>query len=101
MAQLTLIVSDISNPNGLAFSPDEKTLYATAGRVLRRYDVQADGTVTNGQVFVSMEADTTPGVPDGITSRRQRKCMVDGPRRDMDHVAGRKTHRHNCRQHPW
>ena len=64
--KLTLIVSDIPVPNGLAFSPDEKTLYATAGRALRRYDVQADGTVTNSQLFINMESDATPGVPDGV-----------------------------------
>jgi gluconolactonase len=77
--QLTLIVSDISNPNGLAFSPDEKTLYATAGRVLRSYDVQADGTVTNSRVFVSMEADTTPGVPDGIRVDVKGNVWATGP----------------------
>jgi gluconolactonase len=76
---LTLIVSDIPVPNGLAFSIDEKTLYATAGRVLRRYDVQADGTATNGQLFVSMEGDTTPGVPDGVRVDVKGNVWSTGP----------------------
>ena len=76
---LTLVVSDISNPNGLAFSPDEKYLYATAGRSLRRYEVQGDGTATNGQLFVGMEADTTPGVPDGVRVDIRGNVWSTGP----------------------
>jgi len=77
--KLTLIVSDITNPNGLAFSPDEKVLYATAGRSLRRYDVQPDGTVTNSQVFIDMEADKTPGVPDGVRVDVSGNVWTTGP----------------------
>lgn len=77
--KLTLIVSDIAVPNGLAFSPDEMRLYATAGRTLRRYDVQTDGTVTNSQVFVSMETDTTPGVPDGVRVDVKGNVWSTGP----------------------
>jgi gluconolactonase len=40
-------------PNGITLSPDEKTLYVTAGaNRTMRYDVLADGTVANGRVFV-------------------------------------------------
>lgn len=39
--------------NGITLSPDEKYLYVSAGRTVRRYDVQADDTVTNGQVFIA------------------------------------------------
>jgi gluconolactonase len=78
-SKLTLIVGDIPVPNGLAFSPDEKTLYGTAGRALRRYDVQADGTVTNGQVFIDMESDRTPGVPDGVRVDVKGNVWTTGP----------------------
>lgn len=77
--QLTLVVSDIPIPNGLAFSPDEKTLYATAGRALRRYDVQTDGTVTNGRLFIDMESDTTPGLPDGVRVDVKGNVWSTGP----------------------
>lgn len=77
--KLTLIVSDIATPNGLAFSVDEKTLYATAGRMLRQYDVQPDGTVANGRLFVNMEADTTPGVPDGVRVDVKGNVWSTGP----------------------
>jgi gluconolactonase len=52
---VTLLIHDIKAPNGIAFSPDEKTLYVSDVDPKRAawlaYDVQPDGTVTNGRVF--------------------------------------------------
>ncbi len=48
-------------PNGIALSPDEKWLYLSAGRKLKRYEVKADGTLGAGSVFA--EGD---GFGDGI-----------------------------------
>ncbi|HEY8613924.1 MAG TPA: SMP-30/gluconolactonase/LRE family protein [Roseomonas sp.] len=50
--RLTAVISDLVNPNGLAFSPDEKKLYVvewkgTPNRSLWSYDVNSDGTVGN------------------------------------------------------
>jgi len=47
--KLTAVITDILNPNGLAFSPDEKKLYVvewrgTPNRSIWAYDVSADGT---------------------------------------------------------
>jgi len=45
-----------AQPNGIAFSPDEKHLYANADfKNIMRYDVQPDGSLTNGKVFVPGE----------------------------------------------
>src|ERR1700686_1457519 len=53
--KLSPAVTDTSSTNGLAFSPDEKYLYAnTGGRYIRRYDVQPDDTVTNGQLLIDV-----------------------------------------------
>lgn len=53
--KLTLLIADIKAPNGIAFSPDEKTLYVSDVDPQRAawlaYDVKPDGTVTNGRVF--------------------------------------------------
>jgi len=53
--RVTLLIKDIKAPNGIAFSPDEKTLYVSDVDPKRAawlaYDVKADGTVTNGRVF--------------------------------------------------
>lgn len=52
---VTRLITDISAPNGIAFSPDEKTLYVSDVDPKRAawlaYDVHADGTVANGRVF--------------------------------------------------
>jgi len=50
--KLTAVITDLVNPNGLAFSPDEKKLYVvewkgTPNRSIWSYDVKADGTVGN------------------------------------------------------
>lgn len=53
--KLTLLISDIKAPNGIAFSPDEKILYVSDVDPKRAawlaYDVQPDGTVKNGRIF--------------------------------------------------
>jgi gluconolactonase len=52
---VTLLVNDIKAPNGIAFSPNEETLYVSDVDPKRAawlaYDVRKDGTVTNGRVF--------------------------------------------------
>lgn len=52
---VTLLINDIKAPNGIAFSPDEKTLYVSDVDPKRAawlaYNVKNDGTVTNGRVF--------------------------------------------------
>ena len=50
--KITAVITDLVNPNGLAFSPDEKKLYVvewrgTPNRSIWSFDVNADGTVTN------------------------------------------------------
>ncbi|MSU24425.1 MAG: SMP-30/gluconolactonase/LRE family protein [Opitutus sp.] len=63
--QTTALVRDFVQPNGLAFSPDEKILYIAdsgAPKHIRRFDVAADGSLTGGQVFCTIDV----GGPDGI-----------------------------------
>ena len=66
----TAVVRDFVQPNGLAFSPDEKRLYvADSGtpRHIRVFDVATDGTVSNGRVFCTIDK----GGPDGIRVDQQ------------------------------
>lgn len=61
----TALVRDFVQPNGLAFSPDEKILYiADSGtpKHIRRFAVGADGSLTGGEVFCQIDV----GGPDGI-----------------------------------
>ncbi|MEE8422398.1 MAG: SMP-30/gluconolactonase/LRE family protein, partial [Dehalococcoidia bacterium] len=66
---LTVLVDDFDMPNGLAFSPDESLLYvadSSERRAIRRFEVQADGSLAGGEVFVDMSGDERRGVPDGM-----------------------------------
>jgi gluconolactonase len=71
--KLTLLAKDITRPNGIAFSPDEKTLYVASSdpdkAIWMAYDVKADGTLANGRVFVDQTARVKKGekgLPDGM-----------------------------------
>jgi len=66
--KVTRVITDIPNTNGLAFSPDEKYLYANGSRdkFVKRYEVQPDGTFTNGIMFIDISKDPTPGITDGM-----------------------------------
>ncbi|WP_342342915.1 SMP-30/gluconolactonase/LRE family protein [Curtobacterium sp. HSID17257] len=61
------VVLDVDEPNGLAFSPDERLLYVASSSseepVVRAYDVD-EARVKNGRVFARL--DEGEGVPDGI-----------------------------------
>jgi gluconolactonase len=53
--RLTLLTTELSGPNGIAFSPDERTLYVSNADPKRlvwmAYEVKADGTLGVGRVF--------------------------------------------------
>ncbi len=71
--ELRPVVTDIEEPNGLAFSPDGKTLYVSdtsaalqtdglGNRCIRAYDVMPDARCKNGRLFATM----TDGLSDGF-----------------------------------
>jgi gluconolactonase len=66
--KLTRVVDDMPATNGLAFSPDEKYLYVNGSRdnYVNRYEVRADGTLTNGKLFIDMRKETERGITDGL-----------------------------------
>jgi gluconolactonase len=79
--KVTRLTDDIPATNGLAFSPDEKYLYANGSRnkYIRRYDVKPDGTLTNSQMFIDMSADTAPGITDGMKVDTKGNIYSSGP----------------------
>ena len=80
-SQLQLVINDLPRPNGIAFSPDEKFLYVSDSgkKVWMRYRVQADGSVTDGAVFLDASGDKAPGGPDGIKVDKQGNLYGAGP----------------------
>jgi gluconolactonase len=83
---LILLTKEISSPNGIAFSPDEKTLYVACSdpekAVWYAYDVKEDRSITSGRIFF----DATPavkagkkGLPDGLKVDRDGNLFATGP----------------------
>ncbi len=64
--KVQLLVKDMRVPNGIAFSPDEKYLYIndSAQKFIRRYEVQPNDTIANGQIFIeNMISDKAKHLP--------------------------------------
>jgi gluconolactonase len=84
--QLSLITRELTFPNGIALSPDERTLYVAvsdpANPVWMAYDVAADGSVSGGRVFFDGSAlrdQGKAGVPDGMTVDARGNLFATGP----------------------
>ncbi|SET57076.1 SMP-30/gluconolactonase/LRE family protein [Hymenobacter actinosclerus] len=79
-------ITDLSRPNGLAFTADGRTLYVSNADSLRpvimRYDVRPNGRLRNGRVFFDMA--TLPKVrfgevPDGLKVDQAGNVYAAGP----------------------
>ncbi|MFN3848724.1 MAG: SMP-30/gluconolactonase/LRE family protein [Spirosomataceae bacterium] len=84
--KVTLLVKDMTRPNGLAFSPDEKILYVAQSdpekAIIKAFNVKADGTLDGGRIFF----DATPmvkqglsGLPDGLKIDKKGNLFATGP----------------------
>jgi sugar lactone lactonase YvrE len=75
------VIRDIPHTNGLAFSPDEKILYANGSRerFVRAYDVEPDGTLTNSRLFINLNSDPRPGITDGMKVDIKGNLWESGP----------------------
>jgi gluconolactonase len=84
--ELTLLTRELSFPNGIGLSPDERTLYVAnsdpARPVWMAYDLAPDGTIAKGRVLF----DATPlvragkqGMPDGLTVDARGNLFASGP----------------------
>ncbi len=81
--KLTAVIKDLTRPNGIAFSPDEKTLYISNSdekhRVWMAYDVKPDGSVANGRVFADVTAEKETSNPDGMKLDTNGNIYAAGP----------------------
>ena len=92
--KLQLLNNELSGPNGIALSPDEKYLYVgnwydanlyTNGKqdekkvVVMRFEVHDDATVSNGKVFFDMTSAKGEDAIDGIKVDQRGNLYVSGP----------------------
>lgn len=77
-----LLTKDLSQPNGLAFTPDGKRFFVDDSdkRNIRVYDVGYGGTLTNGRIFGEEPGGPDDGVPDGMRFDRRGNLFVTGPK---------------------
>jgi gluconolactonase len=75
-------VADFEYPNGLAFSPDERTLYAANTRFamyIHAIELDSDGNMVRRRIFADMSSDEKIGVPDGMKVDVEGRVYCTGP----------------------
>ncbi len=83
--EVTLLTKELERPNGLAFSPDEKTLYVANSHgprpILMAFPVLDDGTLGAGEVFFDATelGKTRNGGPDGLEVDEHGNLWATGP----------------------
>lgn len=83
--EITLVTKEMKRPNGIAFSPDERTLYVAQSdrqaAVWKAFPVQDDGSLGKGRVFADVTSmmGKMPGAPDGLKVDRDGNVFATGP----------------------
>ena len=83
--EVTLLTDELTRPNGLAFSPDEKTLYVAVSdpekAIWVAYDVKPDGTLGKQRLFynVTTMVKSKKGLPDGMKVDEKGNLFATGP----------------------
>lgn len=81
--QVRLLSNDLTGPNGIAFSPDEKRLYVgdwdDKKKFVMCYEVAPDGAPSAGRVFFDMTAAPGEDAIDGIKVDQRGNVYVSGP----------------------
>jgi gluconolactonase len=81
--RLQLLSTDLTGPNGIAFSPDERYLYVTnwdvKKKVVMRYEVARDGSLADGRVFFDMTGAPGEEALDGLKIDQRGNLYVSGP----------------------
>lgn len=78
--RVQLLIRDMSQPNGLAFSPDGRRLYVddSEQKNIRVFDFLSDAHVSNGRIFAEEKGEG--GVPDGMRVDTAGNLFVTGPK---------------------
>lgn len=85
--KVSIATAELQRPNGLAFSPDEKTLYVAQSdpnrAIIMAYPVQIDGSLGKGKVFYDatsvVKEGKLKGLPDGLKLDKKGNLFATGP----------------------
>ena len=83
--EVTLMTGDMTRPNGLAFSPDERRIYVAQSdekaAIWRVFDMKSDGTFGDGRVFFDATSmvGSRRGLPDGLKIDTEGNLFATGP----------------------
>lgn len=83
---LSLLIDSLSRPNGIALSPDEKTLYVAVSDPEKAryyaYDLDENDQITGGKILLDVTAmvgNNKPGLPDGLCIDNSGNLFATGP----------------------
>jgi gluconolactonase len=83
--EMTLLTKEMTRPNGIAFSPDERTLYVaqsdSKNAIIDAFSIKPDGTLGSAEVlydFTSLMS-RYPGAPDGLKVDQHGNLFATGP----------------------
>lgn len=84
--EIKLVDDQLTFPNGIILSPDERTLYVAVSdpdrAIVWAYSLDASGNVQGKRVFADMTAlakQGLPGLPDGMAIDREGNLYATGP----------------------
>jgi len=83
--ELTLLTKEMTRPNGIAFSPDEKVLYVaqsdSRNPIIKAFSVESDGTLGRAKVLYDFTSliGKYPGGPDGLKVDQRGNIFATGP----------------------
>jgi gluconolactonase len=83
---VSVVEKELHRPNGVALSPDERTLYVTQSdprkAIINAYTLDAAGNVTGKKLFqdlTDLVSRDAPGLPDGLTVAADGTVFTSGP----------------------
>lgn len=84
--ELTLLTTEMTRPNGIAFSPDQKTLYVAQSdpeaAIWKAFAVNKDGTLGKSKLIYDATPHVKegwPGLPDGMAVDKNGNVFATGP----------------------
>jgi gluconolactonase len=81
--KVTLLVDSLTRPNGIAFTPDEKTFIVANSDpekpIWYAFDLTENDSVTNARIFYDATGEKEGGLPDGFKIDKQGNVFASGP----------------------